>query len=206
MEQHEKMYQKLRESSYLGWGGKNYENRMQGWDQALEKIELYLSNTHSILEMGCGAGDVSLKLVQKGYRVTGIDFSETAIKWAKEKSQGLESQVQFYQDSATNTDILMSQKFDLIIDGNCLHCLFDDDRDNFYKNINRLLKREGYLFISTAIKYPNKNEPKISSLPRCLLTEEELMKEFKTHNLEMKIHWLSDENHLHFYGLLKKVY
>jgi SAM-dependent methyltransferase len=37
------------------------------------------------LEVGCGGGDISLKLLQKGYTGTGIDFSPVSIKEASTK-------------------------------------------------------------------------------------------------------------------------
>jgi SAM-dependent methyltransferase len=40
---------------------------------------------HRFLEVGCGAGSTSLKLLEKGYTGTGIDFSPAAIEEASQK-------------------------------------------------------------------------------------------------------------------------
>ena len=39
-----------------------------------------------VLELGCGEGHIARLLAGKGYRVTGVDISPTAIQWAKEKT------------------------------------------------------------------------------------------------------------------------
>ncbi|MCM8784410.1 MAG: methyltransferase domain-containing protein [Candidatus Omnitrophica bacterium] len=39
----------------------------------------------SILDLGCGTGNHSLRLIKRGYQVTGVDISEDMVKIAKEK-------------------------------------------------------------------------------------------------------------------------
>lgn len=78
-----------------------------------------------ILEMGSGAGDVSLKIAGRGFEVTGVEISPTAVEWAKQKAVESDLKPKFVCSSVRDGEILYGVKFDLIIDGNCLHCLFD---------------------------------------------------------------------------------
>ncbi|WP_430882487.1 class I SAM-dependent methyltransferase [Fusibacter sp. JL216-2] len=203
MEKHEKVYIQLKESGFKGWGGKNYDNRMVGWEKQIQLIkEVVGDDVESIAEFGCGAGDVSIKLAQEGFRVTGIDISPTAIEWAKTKIGEFDLDIEFIASSICSEDLLLNREFDMVIDGNCIHCLFDDDRNRFYYNAKRILKSGGYLFMSSAIKENDEDEtPSISSIERCVITEEALRDELDTMGFEKVKDWISHENHRHYYGL-----
>ena len=60
------------------------EKEAQQLIQLLERT-LSLHKCSHILDLGCGRGRHSINLAREGYRVTGIDLSEQAIKTAQEK-------------------------------------------------------------------------------------------------------------------------
>jgi 2-polyprenyl-3-methyl-5-hydroxy-6-metoxy-1,4-benzoquinol methylase len=48
--------------------------------------ELGFNKSLKILDIGCGTGRHSIELAKRGYRITGIDLSESQLKMAKEKA------------------------------------------------------------------------------------------------------------------------
>lgn len=46
-----------------------------------------LGESGSVLEVGCGMGTLALKLAQAGYQVTGLDVSDVALQYAKQRAQ-----------------------------------------------------------------------------------------------------------------------
>jgi len=54
--------------------------------------EIGRNGAASILDIGCGTGRHAIELTQRGYRVVGIDLSESQLKRAREKAaqQGLD--------------------------------------------------------------------------------------------------------------------
>ncbi len=67
---------------------------MAPWDigapqPAMDAILEKYPPTNPILDVGCGPGDLSIFLAQRGHQVTGIDFVESAIKKAQAKSDAL---------------------------------------------------------------------------------------------------------------------
>ncbi len=207
MEAHEKIYKKLKKSGSKGWGGNSFDTRMQGWDRQLEKLfKIIELRGNRILELGSGAGDISLKLAQRGYDVTGIEISPTAVEWSKEKANQQKLKVRFVCNNVTENTFLKGEKFDLIIDGNCLHCLFDEDRDAFFYNLNRLIDIGGYVFISSAI-IDNEGDitPKISSIDRCFVTKEAIVQELENRGFRLLKDWFSNGTHKHYYGLFKYI-
>ncbi len=63
------------------------------WKPGTERFLTYVKKGDSILDAGCGAGTKSRYLVDRGYRVTGIDFSKTMIDLAKAAVPEAEFQV-----------------------------------------------------------------------------------------------------------------
>ena len=48
--------------------------------------EIEKDKSTKILDVGCGTGRHAIELTKRGYRVTGIDLSESQLKRAKEKA------------------------------------------------------------------------------------------------------------------------
>lgn len=54
------------------------------WIEGVDKFLSFLPASGSILDVGCGPGQKSKYLINKGFSITGIDFSEKMIQLAKE--------------------------------------------------------------------------------------------------------------------------
>lgn len=132
-----------------------------GWDKtpaAYEAIERQLKSIIDsckipsqgrLLEMGCGAGNISLWLEKQGYEVTGVDISPTAIEWARSKALDVGATAKFYVGNVLDMSFLEDGQFNIVIDGHCLHCIIGDDRRAFLSEALRVLKPGGTLLIDT---------------------------------------------------------
>lgn len=206
MEIHESVYRELKKSGCQGWGGSSYTKRIRGWEEQLDKIfkQIQLSGNR-VLELGSGAGDVSLRVAHRGYNVTGVEISPTAVEWAKQKAEDDNLNIEFICQSVADRTILGGEKFDLIIDGNCLHCLFDEDRVAFYDNIERLINLDGYVFVSSAIiSNEDEEKPKISPIKRCFVKRESIAEELRRRGFGLLEEWSSIGTHEHYYGLFRR--
>ncbi|QNF32773.1 class I SAM-dependent methyltransferase [Adhaeribacter swui] len=78
----------------------------------IDKLIAHLNTklTYQLLEMGCGNGQHAVYLNQKGYTVTGLDFSEKNIARAKPLEN---EQLHFYQHDMR--DIFRTAYYDLIL-------------------------------------------------------------------------------------------
>jgi ubiquinone/menaquinone biosynthesis C-methylase UbiE len=82
-----------------------------------------LKNTHSLLEIGCGTGDMCeiLRTTFSLSKVAGIDLSINAIDFAKTRF----SEIDFIQFDILNQDISTLGNFDIIISSNTLEHFYD---------------------------------------------------------------------------------
>ena len=95
----------------------------------------------AVLDLGCGAGDISLKLVQRGAKVTGVDISERLIEVAGERADHFPpgAPVSFVAAPADRTG-LAAAEFDLIVGKWILHHVA---LDPVLTEIGRLLRPGG---------------------------------------------------------------
>jgi SAM-dependent methyltransferase len=143
---HDKQYQEARAKGWSGWGGNERMAHERIW---IERLFSYaeIPTAGDVLELGCGEGHYARLLAEKGYSVTGVDISPTAIEWAKEKNIETGHHVRYLVVDLTKPDVLPGETFDLIGDGNCLHCILEPDRKIFLSNVQRLLKVNGVFFV-----------------------------------------------------------
>lgn len=146
---HDQRYKALRAAHHPGWGG---ENRISKLPQMLEErffSSAGIPTSGKLLELGCGAGNLSILLSNKGFDVTGVDFSEYAIQWSKDNALSAGNKINFKIADVTNLIEFKNSSFDVLYDGNCLHCIIGPKRASALSEWKRLLKPKGILFISS---------------------------------------------------------
>jgi ubiquinone/menaquinone biosynthesis C-methylase UbiE len=87
------------------------------WDSITHYVNFFVHNESSVLEVGCGTGELLGKI--NGREKTGIDFSEKMI----EEARGQFSDIEFVCCPAE--DIQLDKKFDVIILSNLIGYLTD---------------------------------------------------------------------------------
>ena len=73
------------------------------WHQEADFLEqeLTLAPGGRILDVGCGTGRHTVELAQRGYNVTGLDFSEGMLAQAKKRAQEADVEVNWVHADAT---------------------------------------------------------------------------------------------------------
>jgi SAM-dependent methyltransferase len=108
-----------------------------------------------ILEMGCGTGGQLLPLAERGYSVTGIDYSSAMLRVFEQKlsnvAPGVRDNVRLIVGDMTSPSINQSD-FRLILfsASQFLHLNNDEQRLACLKNSCNLLAEDGVVFISNA--------------------------------------------------------
>lgn len=145
---HDSVYQKRRAAGKPGWADADVvadNNAKLGVTLAAD----YYPKSGRVLELGCGAGDLSLELAARGYEVSGVDIAPAAIEWARDKARERSLNADFQVGSVLDLANYADASFDIVLDGYCLHCIIGGDRPKFYAAAKRVLKPGGLLHINT---------------------------------------------------------
>ena len=108
-----------------------------------KSIKSNFPNDISVLDVGCGNGNISIYLGSKGLKVTGIDLSADAIRHAQANNSF--KHVDFHVKDAEKL-IYESKQYDVIICSEVLEHLHEPER--LLKEIYTLLKDRGKLIIT----------------------------------------------------------
>jgi SAM-dependent methyltransferase len=107
------------------------------------------------IDLGCGAGNYAIYLAGKGFDVTGIDISPTAIRFAGENAEKKGARCKFIVGDMLGDLHEITGTFDFAYDWEVLHHIFPEDREKYIKNIYRLLNPGGkYLSVCFNEKDP----------------------------------------------------
>jgi ubiquinone/menaquinone biosynthesis C-methylase UbiE len=146
---HEAVYQRLR-----------HQPGRVGWDDAVQLAANFsgletvvrwpaFPKVGKVLELDCGAGNVSIELTKRGFDVHGIDVAPTAIEWAKKNALQAGTSCTFYVGNVLDLIEFPDESFDIVLDGHCLHCIIGTDRRQCLSSALRVLRPWGYLLIRT---------------------------------------------------------
>lgn len=145
---YDSLYESAIQKGWSGWGG---DDRLAEGPKQVACIlaQPCVPRTGKALELGCGEGYLCRLLAQRGYDVTGVDISSVAIRWANEKNIILKTNIRYYQGDLCNADFPGLGQFNLIVDGNCFHCIIGESRPVFLKNVYANLSDNGIFFVSS---------------------------------------------------------
>jgi 2-polyprenyl-3-methyl-5-hydroxy-6-metoxy-1,4-benzoquinol methylase len=142
-------YEQLFENYGKTYDSVSYINGTAGECNFIESEAGYDKNMR-ILDIGCGTGRHCIEMARRGYRMTGIDLSDSMLAQARTKAAAENVDVVFIKMDATQ--ITFNNEFDLVI----MMCegafpLMETDELNFkiLENAAKVLKSKGKLIFST---------------------------------------------------------
>jgi SAM-dependent methyltransferase len=115
-------------------------------------------STCRVLDLGCGAGNNVWFLAREGFDVTGIDISQSAIDFAKQRlaSEGLSADLRV-GDFASLVGI-DDNAFDVVIDRGAITCNRRAEIEGTLDEVRRILKPNG-VFFSQMISWDHGSRP-----------------------------------------------
>ena len=144
-----KWYETLFENYAVKYDKEIYTQGTRGECDLIE-AETGFNKQTRILDIGCGTGRHSIELAKRGYKITGIDLSDSQLKRAREKASEQGLLIDFQKHDAR--DLPFSNEFDLAI----MLCegafpLMETDEMNYriLQNAAKSLKGNGKLIFTT---------------------------------------------------------
>lgn len=91
------------------------------------------------IDLGCGAGNYSIYLARRGFEVTGVDCSATAIKIAKQNAAREGVTCNFLVADVVEELDEVKETWDFAYDWGLLHHILPPQRQKYIDNVHRLL-------------------------------------------------------------------
>lgn len=115
-------------------------------------LENHTLEDGQVMDIGSGFGRNSIYLANLGRDVVGIEIAETAIKEAKNKATevGVGDKTEFIELNVGDKEWpFEDNQFVLVLDMMVLHVLSKEERENYAKNLTRVLKPGGFFVFYT---------------------------------------------------------
>ena len=123
----------------------------------LKKEQKYKVEDKNILDLGCGTGRNSNYLAEKGNKVIGIEIAKTALEIAKSRAKEAGVEVDYRLGDIGAPYDLEDESIDIILDVTSSNSLDEVGRHVYLKEVSRVLKSGGYVFVRALCKDGNKN-------------------------------------------------
>jgi SAM-dependent methyltransferase len=101
-----------------------------------------------VLDIGCGTGENSLFLAERGYSVLGVDASPRAIEKAKAKAEARDvaGDIDFrVQDALSLADL--DEEFGVVLDCGLFHVFDDETRRTYVSSLESVLAPDGHVVV-----------------------------------------------------------
>ncbi len=112
-----------------------YDNWLDDYKDVLNKCKT------KVLDLGCGTGNDTLYLTEKGFGVIACDYSDVAIEKINKEFNNIETKIVDISKCLPFED----NSFDLIIADLSLHYFDENTTKNIMREIKRILTPNGYL-------------------------------------------------------------
>lgn len=112
------------------------------------------------LDLGCGTGETSIYLAQRGWEVTAVDFVNVALDRARAKTAAAGVNVRYLRGDVTKLHTYgVGKGFQLIVDGGCLHGLSDDEREAYVREVSEVAAPGATLLLMGFSENPRRRPP-----------------------------------------------
>jgi ubiquinone/menaquinone biosynthesis C-methylase UbiE len=125
-----------------------------GHIEKVYELVAQLARGPEVLDLGCGTGNLSLRLAARGFHVTGVDLSPEMLDLARKRAPS-PAPVRWLQTSALELiDHFPPESFDTICCVLLLSELSAPERSETLRQCRQLLRRDGQLIVADEVRAP----------------------------------------------------
>lgn len=143
----------------------------------LKKNQKYRIEDKIVLDLGCGTGRNSNYLAEIGNKVIGIEISNVALMIAKKRGLDLGLTVDYRLGDIGEKYNILDSYIDVVLDVTSSNSLNEKGRDIYLNEINRVVKKGGYIFVRALAKDGNKNVKNLLKISPGIEYDTYIMKE-----------------------------
>jgi SAM-dependent methyltransferase len=145
-----------------------YRHEINAWDigprkELVDFIESGRVQPCPTVYLGSGTAKNAIFMAQRGFDVTGVDYSAEAVELGRRRAQEAGVDVDFIQDDLTDLRHI-SGSFDFLVDFGTLDDLSEEDRALYVENVVPLAA-PGSLFFLWAFEWPTRWQDRLNPFP-----------------------------------------
>ena len=116
-----------------------------------DALVAFVTEGSDVLEVGCGTGAVTRRLLEAGARVTALDQSPEMLEQARLRCADVEPQPEWLERSAAEVDVLPEAAFDVVVFSLCLSEMSRDERRYVLRAARGRLRPGGLLLAADEV-------------------------------------------------------
>jgi ubiquinone/menaquinone biosynthesis C-methylase UbiE len=119
-----------------------------------KKLKVYgRQGAKRILDVGCGTGELAVRLAKEGFLVTGVDLSENMLAIAQAKAEAQQVTIEFFQQNMTELKGFSSFDCVTIFCDSLNYLLEESEVRQTFSRIYELLREDGLLLFDVHSTY-----------------------------------------------------
>ena len=111
------------------------------------EVLFYIGNRSTMVDTGCGSGEVLLRLKDHFDKIYAIDFSKNMLNQAKKKFTEKDQNISFHVANMLNIDDVVKEPVDVIYNNAVLQYICEDETKKFLEKSKSLLKPGGRIVL-----------------------------------------------------------
>lgn len=126
------------------------------------QVVSYFPENGMLLDLGAGQGQDSRYFAKKGYKVLCTDFSDFALKIAKEKAKEEKLDIKFTNVNISEKLMFKTGEFDIVYSHLALHYWDEEGTRKIFEEIHRVLKPGGII----AALFNSQSDPEVAEFEK----------------------------------------
>lgn len=117
-------------------------------DKYYKEVLFHVYGHKTIVDAGCGSGEITVRLAKDFEKVIGIDFSESMVQVLREKiAKDNINNVEVYVDDVLNINKLVKEKVDVVLNSAQIQYVNIQQAETFIANSKEILKDDGIIVL-----------------------------------------------------------
>lgn len=126
-----------------------YDHLYDKYQKDLNLILKWASQDHTIIELACGTGRLTIPMAHRGFQMIGVDLHDGMLTRARQKAEGVGVPIEFVQQDCTELNLPVKSSLAFMTGNSFQHFLTNEVQDALFQSVRKHLVDEGIFIFDT---------------------------------------------------------